>query len=83
MEKRGNAAELYSETIQAVSALLQNPAIEAMGGALFEAFDNIDLADVRRQAKALAIGLPLAHVMRVLLALRLSCGTSVPERTAA
>ncbi|CAM5657563.1 hypothetical protein MAUB1S_11442 [Mycolicibacterium aubagnense] len=71
VETEGNAAELYSETIQAVSAVLLNPAIEARGGELFEQFDRIDLAWTRRQAKALAIGLPLAHVMRVLLAVRL------------
>ncbi len=72
VETEGNAAELYSETIQAVSAVLVNPAIEARGGVLFEQFDRIDLARIRRQARALAIGLPLAHVMRVLIAIRLS-----------
>lgn len=71
VETRGNADQLYSETIQAISALLANPAIEARGGALFDQFDAIDLADVRRQAKSLAVGMPLSHVMRVLLAIRL------------
>lgn len=68
VETNGNSTELYSETIHAISALLANPAVEARGGELFDLFDNIQLADIRRQAKALAIGLPLAHVMRVLLA---------------
>lgn len=71
VETDGNAAELYSETIQAISAVLANPAIEGRGGALFDQFDGIDLADIRRQAKALAVGLPLAHVMRVMLAIKL------------
>ncbi|WP_189555070.1 hypothetical protein, partial [Mesorhizobium sp. M1C.F.Ca.ET.204.01.1.1] len=39
VETRDNATELYSETIQAISALLENPAIEARGGALFDQFD--------------------------------------------
>jgi hypothetical protein len=71
VETRDNAAELYSENIQAVSALVANPAIEARGGKLFEQFDRISLAEVRHQAKMLAVGLPLAHVIRVLLATRL------------
>lgn len=71
VETDGNAAELFSETIQAVSAVLANPAIEARGGELFDRFDEISLADIRRQAKALAMGLPLAHVIRVLLAIKL------------
>lgn len=74
VETYGNAAELYSETIQAVSSLVANPAIEARGGALFEQFDRISLGEVRHQAKMLGVGLPLAHVMRVLLAVRLADG---------
>ncbi|MCF6120883.1 hypothetical protein L2449_29080 [Mesorhizobium muleiense] len=72
VETYGNATELYSETIQAVSALVANPAIEARGGKLFDEFDRISLAEIRHQAKVLAVGLPLAHVMRVLLAVRLA-----------
>lgn len=79
VETEGNATELYSETIQAVSAVLANPAIESRGGQLFEQFDRIDLGWMRRQARALAIGLPLAHVMRVLLAIRLQ-DTAVNDR---
>jgi hypothetical protein len=71
VETRGNAAELYSETVQAVSAVVVNPAIEAYGGRLFDEFDCISLADIRDQAKMLAVSLPLAHIMRVLLAIRL------------
>lgn len=78
VETRGNATELYSETIQAVSALLENPAVEARGGALFDQFDGIELAEIRQQAKTLSTGLPVAHVMRVLLAIRLQDGT-MPE----
>lgn len=71
VETRDNATELYSETIHAVSALLENPAIEGRGGALFDQFDRIALAEVRRDAKALGLRLPLAHVMRVLIATQL------------
>lgn len=71
VETRDNATELYSETIQAVSALLENPAIEARGGVLFEQFDRIALAKIREEAKHLGLRLPLAHVMRVLIAVQL------------
>lgn len=74
VETYGNATELYSETIQAVSALVANPSIEARGGALFEQFDRISLAEIRHQAKQLGVGLPLSHVMRVLLAVQLTNG---------
>lgn len=74
VETSGNATELYSETIQAVSALVANPAIEARGGQLFDEFDRISLAEIRHQAKVLSVGLPLAHVMRVLLAVTLANG---------
>jgi hypothetical protein len=74
VETGDNAAELYSETIQAISAVLENPAIEARGGRLFDEFDKIGLAEIRHQAKMLAVGLPLTHVMRVLLAVRLADG---------
>ncbi|TPJ60840.1 hypothetical protein [Mesorhizobium sp. B2-6-1] len=83
VETYENAAELYSETIQAVSSLVANPAIEARGGALFEQFDRISLAEIRHQARQLALGLPLAHVMRVLLAVRLADGIVAGDRRAA
>ncbi|MER8615988.1 hypothetical protein NKG99_03905 [Mesorhizobium sp. M1409] len=83
VETCGNAAELYSETIQAVSTLVANPSIEARGGALFEQFDRISLAEIRHQAKVLDVGLPLAHVMRVLLAVRLADGIVDDGRRAA
>ncbi|TPM19791.1 hypothetical protein [Mesorhizobium sp. B2-3-6] len=83
VETYGNAAELYSETIQAVSSLVANPAVEARGGALFEQFDLISLAEIRHQARQLALGLPLAHVMRVLLAVRLADGIVAGDRRAA
>jgi hypothetical protein len=84
VETYGNATELYSETIQAVSALLADPAIEARGGALFDQFDRISLAELRRNAKSLSVGLPLTHVMRVLLAIRLQDDIrDGKERTAA
>lgn len=76
VETSGNAAELYSETIQAVSALLENPSIEARGGALFDQFDRISLGEVRHQARMLSglSDLSLLQVMRVLLAVRLTSG---------
>lgn len=76
VETRGNAAELYSETISSISALLvASPWLVDRGGQLFDQFDEIDLGDVRRQARALSAGIPLGHVMRVLIALRLSAPT--------
>lgn len=83
VETYGNAAELYSETIQAVSSLVANPSIEARGGALFEQFDRISLAEIRHQARSLEAGLPLTHVMRVLLAVRLADGIVAGDRRAA
>ena len=77
VETRDNATELYSETIQAVSALLEDPAIEGRGGALFDQFDQIALAEVRRDARALGLRLPLAHVMRVMIAMRLRDATAI------
>ncbi|TGP28218.1 hypothetical protein EN875_032185 [Mesorhizobium sp. M2D.F.Ca.ET.232.01.1.1] len=71
VETRDNATELYSETIQAVSSILENPAIESRGGALFDEFDRIALAEIRRDARQLGLRLPLSHVMRVLIAMQL------------
>ncbi len=72
VETNGNAAELYAETIQAISGLLAtSPALIERGGALFDEFDAISLGEVRRKARALALGMPASHVMRVMLAMRL------------
>lgn len=83
VETYDNGTELYSETIQAVSALIANPSIEARGGRLFDEFDQIKLAEIRYQAKVLAIGLPLAHVMRVLLAIRLADSVFIQNKAVA
>lgn len=76
VETYENGTELYSETIQAVSALIANPSIEARGGKLFDEFDQIRLAEVRHQAKTLSelSNLSLLQVMRVLLAMKMTDG---------
>jgi len=42
------------------------------GGVLFEAFDSINLAGIRRRAQQMRCGLPHGHVMRVLLSQELT-----------
>lgn len=71
VETKGNGTELYSETIQAIAVLLAKPEVSAMGGRLFEEFDAISLKEMRQKAKALALGMPVTHTLRVLLALRI------------
>jgi len=72
VETNGNSGELYGETIQAISSLLEHrPELVERGGALFEVFDTIDLAEIRDQAHNMKCGLPNGHVMRVLLSQRL------------
>lgn len=69
-ETRGNARELYAETLVAVSELLNHrPDLIEKGLSLFDIFDRIDLAALRRRARDLNCGLPASHVMRILLAL--------------
>lgn len=51
VETEGNAAELYSETITAVSRVVLSGLIE-VGGTLFDAFDEIDLGQLRAWAQA-------------------------------
>jgi hypothetical protein len=51
VESEGNAAELYGATIEAVSRVVLSGLVRA-DSALFEAFDRIDLADVRIWALA-------------------------------
>lgn len=73
VETNGNAGELYGETILAVSSLLEHrPELVERGGVLFEAFDSIDLAGIRRRAQQMRCGLPHGHVMRVLLSQELT-----------
>lgn len=68
VETNGNEKELYSETLLAISALLEHqPGLIDRGSELFDAFDTIDLSALRKRAKAMRCGLPTAHVMRVLL----------------
>lgn len=47
----GNSTELYAETIKAVSTVLRSGLV-SHGGALFEAFDAIDLGELRAWAHA-------------------------------
>jgi hypothetical protein len=54
VETRDNATELWAATITAISELLLAfPEIVDRGLALFDAFDRIDLAALRRRAKAI------------------------------
>ena len=68
VETEGNARELYAETLSAISSLLEHdPSLIERGTALYDAFDEIHLADLRRRARTMRCGLPVAHVMQVLL----------------
>ena len=72
VETEGNAAELYHETISGVSSLLAtHPELAEWGLALFECFDRISLAEVRRHARVLAVNNRVQEAVAVLLALRL------------
>ncbi|WP_419906468.1 hypothetical protein [Hoeflea sp.] len=72
VETEDNATELYADTLSAVSSLLEHhPELIERGSMLFEAFDTIDLGSMRQRAQAMDCGLPVAHVMRVLLATEL------------
>lgn len=54
VETRGNATELWAATITAISELLlAMPWLEQRGLDLFDQFDRIDLAALRRRAKAI------------------------------
>lgn len=75
----GNSLELHAATLQAISYLIR---VEAMpiGSALFEAFDRIDLGDVRRLARAMPGN--TAHNMAAMLFPMLA-GSHLFERKAA
>jgi hypothetical protein len=66
VETRGNAGELYAETLKAVSAVVASPLIEA-DGRLFEAFDAIDLGLLRSLARAIRPERPPAETMAAIL----------------
>lgn len=54
VETKGNATELWAATITAISELLlAMPWLEQRGLDLFDQFDRIDLAALRRRAKAI------------------------------
>lgn len=73
VESQGNDKQLYGDTMGAVSALLiGQPHLVERGAALFEAFDTIDLWQLRTRAKAMQCGLPTSHILRVLLSLELN-----------
>lgn len=72
VETGGNAGELYQETVTGISSLLiRHPFLVDRGLALFDAFDRIDLAKVRRRGKALAVGRRVQETVATLLALQL------------
>jgi hypothetical protein len=53
----GNAGEIRAETLSAIAALLSRyPKWRGAGLKLLEAFDDIDLGEVRREAKDMAQG---------------------------
>lgn len=69
VETDGNARELYSETLSAISSLLEyDPSLIERGTALYDAFDAIDLEDLRKRAQSMRCGLAVSHIMRVLIA---------------
>lgn len=73
VETEDNATALYGETLQAVSELLiHRPDLIERGTALFDDFDRIDLNALRGQARVMACGLPVSHVMRILILQKLS-----------
>jgi len=68
VETKNNAAELYAETISALSALMEfDPMLAERGGELFDLFDEIDLKSIRERARAMRSGVPVSHIMRVLI----------------
>ncbi len=68
VETKDNAAELYAETISALSALMEfDPMLAERGGELFDLFDEIDLKSIRERARAMRSGVPVSHIMRVLI----------------
>ncbi|MEO4040508.1 hypothetical protein AAFN47_02760 [Hoeflea sp. CAU 1731] len=68
VETKGNAAELYAETISALSALMEfDPMLAERGGELFDLFDEIDLKSIRERARAMRSGVPVSHIMRILI----------------
>jgi len=70
VETQGNAGELYAETLLGISALLtKHPSLLDRGTALFDAFDEISLAEARRLGTALAIGQRVHEAIAVILAL--------------
>lgn len=72
-ETQGNTRELYAETLVAVSELLNHrPHLIDNGLLLFDVFDRIDLASLRRRSRKLNCGLPASHVLRILLALEVT-----------
>ena len=72
VETEGNARELYAETLSAISSVLvHNPLLIERGAALYDAFDAIDLAAMRKRGQTLRCGLPVAHAMQILLLLEL------------
>ena len=73
VESEGNAAELYAETLTAVSEIIRlNPELLDQGVSLYELFDAISLEELRTHAHSLSCGLPASQIMRVLLALQLA-----------
>lgn len=73
VETRGNATELFAETLVAVSELLlDQPDLVDRGSSLFDAFDSFDLRGLRQRAHGLSCSLPTSHVMRIILALEVA-----------
>ena len=68
VETKDNAAELYAETITALSALMEyDPMLVEKGGQLFDLFDEIDLKSIRKRARAMRSGVPVSHIIRILI----------------
>lgn len=83
-QSRGNACELWSETIGAVSDIvLQKPewAVQ-QAGSFMEAFDDLPLADIRNRAVALRPW-PVRATMRVMILQELEARMAAKVRVAA
>lgn len=79
VESRNNRAELWSETIMAVSDIVvMRPDLAGKGLAFIEAFDDIPLGEVRERARRMALG-SKRQVMRVLIAEKLEGALAAPE----
>lgn len=77
-----NARELYADLVKAVSRLLaQHPELVRRPSLVSE-FNAIDLGRLRRQARMMNCGVPMADVLTVLLSVKLRpIDSDIPEQS--